>query len=172
MEDLIPTFFELYDKSINNYNDLINYPSKIYLEDNSIVPTSDGIINFEDNKKGEYFSINSFFLGSYNKKEKIWIWNWCYPISKSNNKLGNELINYALNFEAEKLKRDDFKYIRSILVNSRISIDENFNLELLKGLIMYITNIKVLIPINHKDSDYDIDYYYGLENPENKQTDI
>lgn len=165
MNELIQTCFFKYDDSIKNYSDLINHNKKQYLMDQSKITVVDGVIKFFGN---EDFHLDCFFLGSYNHNEKVWIWNWCYPLPKKNNLLGHELINYALNFNENKINRDDFVFIRSILVNSRIQINNDFNIELLQGLIMFITNVKVIIPIKATVGEENLTYYYGIKNPGNK----
>lgn len=165
MDNLIPIFLSKYDESINNFSDLINFPEKEYLIDTSLTPVSDGIINFIGE---ETFNLEAYFLGAYHLNEKVWIWNWVHPLSSNNIQLGINLINYALNFDEEKLKRNDFNLVRSILVNSRIKINNDINLEILMGLIIYITKVKVIIPIEFKLDNKIIIYYYGIKNPSNK----
>ncbi|ADO67328.1 hypothetical protein crov295 [Cafeteria roenbergensis virus] len=168
MEELIPIYLNKYDEAIYNYSYLINYPFKEYLIDTSSTPVSDGRIHFKDNKDNEDFYLDAFFLGAYHNNDKIWIWNWCHPLPSKNLQLGNILVNYALNFDEQKLKRDDFMFIRSTLVNSRIQINDDVNLDILKGLIMHITKVKVIIPIEFSINNKKIIYYYGIKSPSNK----
>lgn len=165
MDELIPEFLNYYDSSITKFKELIDYPSKKYLVDIAVNPKTDGTIFFEGK---ENFYLDCFFIGSYFTNEEIWIWNWVHPIPKKNIQLGNELINYALNFDEEKLDRTDFSFIRSILVNSRLKIKKDFNLDILFGLIMFITNVKVLIPIKDK-LNKNVIRYFGIKNPENRK---
>ena len=165
MEELIPTFLNNYDESFNNFSYLINHPEKEYLIDTSATPLTDGKINF---KGKDNFYLNSFFLGAYHLDEKIWIWNWCHPLPSKNIQLGNILINYAINFDEYKLERDDFNFIRSTLINSRILVDNDVNLDILKGLIIHITKVKVIIPIEFNINNKKIIYYYGIKEPSNK----
>ena len=164
MDELIINFLNKYDDSITNYKELINYPNKKYLIENEI-KQFDGLIYFIGK---ENFSLECYFLGAYHLNDKVWIWNWCHPISLKNIQLGNILINYALNFDNEKLNRDDFSFIRSILVNSRIQINNDVNLEILFGLIIDITKVKVIIPIEFEINNKKILYYYGIKNPSNR----
>jgi len=165
MEELIPIFLDKYDESINKYSKLINYQNKKFLIDNSTIPISDGRIHF---KGSEDFYLDSFFLGAYHTNDKVWIWNWCHPLPSKNIQLGNILINYALNFDESKLEREDFSFIRSTLVNSRINIDNDVNFDILKGLIIHITKVKVIIPIEFNINNKKIIYYYGIKEPSNK----
>lgn len=168
MDELVITLFSKYDDSIKKYSDLINHKEKKYLlNDISSISgiKSDGVLQFIDK---EIFNLEVYFLGSYIHNENVWIWNWCHPYPKEHNLLGNKLINYALNFDDNKLKKEEFIFMRSMLVNSRIKIDMDFNFELLQGLIMYITNIKVIIPIKKKIGDIDQTFFYGIENPSNR----
>jgi len=81
----------------------------------------------------------------------------------------SRLINYGISFDDIKLKREDYIFIRSILTNSRFKIDMNYNFEILVGLILYITNCKVLVPIEYKEVK-DVIYFYAIQEPENKIT--
>ena len=164
MDEFIITSLEKYDESETEYGELINHKHKFFEIDDSITPISDGRIKFGFDK---IFTINSFFIGNYYIKRNIWIWNWCFAFPAKNIQLGKTFINYALNFDENKLKREDFTYLRTILVNSRIEIKNDFNFEILKGIILNIGSLKALVPIpNPKNPD--IISYYGIKNPSDK----
>lgn len=165
MDELIQTILSKYDDSIKQYSDIIKHPNIKYLINQGPIDKTDGKLKFESN---DTFYLNSYFLGSYNVNEKIWIWNWCYPLRYENIQLGNTLVNYALSFDKNKLDRQDFQFIRSILINSRIKIERDYNFEILMGLIMYITNIKVIVPIKKTINNIETIYFYGTKEPSNK----
>ena len=164
MEELIPDILAKYDESIKKYSKIISHPNKKYLI-NDVSEKTDGIVRFEGK---ETFDLDVYFLGSYNVKENIWIWNWCHPLEQKNLQLGHTLINYALSFDKNKLIREDFQFIRSILVNSRIKVEQDYNFDILMGLIMYITHVKAIIPIKAKINNVEAIYFYGSKEPSNK----
>lgn len=168
MEDLIPNILSKYDESFEKFKDIINIKNKSYSEsaNDNFDFKYDGRIIFNDK---DNFFIPCFFLGSYNKNENIWIWNWAHPLDRNQCKLGYDLISYGLNYDRNKLARTEYSFIRSILVNSRFRIKEDFNFDILLGLILHITNLQIIIPIEYKIGNLDIIYYFGIKNINDKK---
>lgn len=168
MEDLIPTILSKYDDSTNKYKKIINISNKKYTEstEDDFDFKQDGKIIFDDK---EQFFIPCFFLGSYNINENVWIWNWAHPLAKNQCKLGYSLISYGLNYDRNKLERPEYSFIRSILVNSRFKVKQDFNFDILMGLILHITNLQLIIPIEYTIGDLNIIYYFGIKDVNEKQ---
>jgi len=152
--DLIPLFFKEYDESnfthsklINNYShQQINQPNK-----------SLNAVQFTNSK--ENFILSSEYIGIFMKESNIWVWSWASNVSRSFTPLSSNLINYALSFEEDKINREDFSLIRSMLVNSRIKIQKTYNLELLLGMILHITKGIFIVPIEKKLKNQTVIYY-------------
>lgn len=165
MEEFIPNLLYKYDDSLKKYNKIKDLKKKIFFNQLDTNSRFDGRMKIFSKK--DYF-LDFYFLGSYIQEENIWIWSWCNPLPLHNIQLGKTLIDYALNYDDEKLKREDFDFIRSILINSRVKINDDYNLEILKGLILYITNVEVIVPIEETVNNKKVIYYYGISNIENK----
>lgn len=168
MEDLIPNILSKYDESINKFNDIINIKNKKYSESSvdDFDFKFDGKIIFNDK---EHFFIPCFFLGSYNLNENVWIWNWAHPLDKNQCKLGYNLISYGLNYDRNKLERPEYSFIRSILVNSRFHVKQDFNFDILQGLILHITNLQAIIPIKYTFDNLTVIYYFGIKDINDKK---
>ena len=173
MEDLIVELLELYDNSLK-YNKLINHKNKEYLPFAELLSKSigsngtkyDGKIVFRNEDK---FELNAHFIGSYLLKENVWIWGYVHELSENNINMSTRILKYALSFDINKLQRPDFRFIRQCLVNSRLQINYDYNFDILMGIILMVTNLKVIIPIKYKFEDKDIIYFYGIDEPENKK---
>lgn len=173
MEDLIIELLELYDNSMK-YNKLIDFKNKEYLPFAEILTRSiasngtkyDGKIIFRDK---ESFELNAHFIGSYLVKENVWQWGYVHELAETNINMSTRILKYALSFDINKLQREDFKFIRQCLVNSRVKINFDYNFDILMGIILMVTNLKVIIPIKYKLEEQDIIYYYGIDEPENKK---
>jgi len=164
--DLIPQFFNTFDESqskndilINNYNHTeVGDPNKTTV---AIIFNKKTGMKTEPSLK-ENFLLEAEYMGIYLKESNIWVWSWSTNISKSLIPLSSNLINYALSFEEDKINREDFSLIRTMLVNSRIKIQNNDNLELLLGMILYITKGVFIIPIEKKFKNQTVINYFMI----------
>lgn len=157
--DLIPQFYKSYDNSELDFKDFINnYSHK------PVAQTSKELTSVLFSNKKENFVLKSEYIGIYLKESNIWVWSWATNVSRSVNKLSSNLINYALSFEDDKINREDFSLIRTMLVNSRIKIKQSYNLELLLGMIIYITKGKFILPIEKKLKNQTVISYYLILN--------
>lgn len=163
MEELYPKVFSYYDDSLE-YKYLQNFKNiLVKLLDPSDDMKENGDVILEFPKKDLH--LFAYFIGSYYPNDEIWIWNWCHPEPKNTFILGEKILNYALNLDQNNLQREDFQLIRSILINSRIKVKNNYNLEFLEGLILMICNLRVIIPIKKIINGKTVLSFYGIRNP-------
>lgn len=154
--ELIPEFLEKIDYSNKTYHDYIeNYQHTINIENKEKIT----LVKFINNKDTDFF-LKAQYIGVYLVDTNMWVWSWATSISKSLITLSNKLITYALSFEDDKLKRDDFKMIRQFLVNSRMKINYDYNIDILLGMILHITNGKFFIQDYRKLKNQTVIYFY------------
>ena len=127
-----------YDEQNNKYLNLINtknYKIKKIQE----VNLESGIIKF--NKKYEfYYEI----LGYFDNQHNIWIWSWVLPnLDNELTIISKDLLIYGLKLE---YNRDNLEHsiIKSLLVNSRILLEDFIQLEIYLAIISYIIKNKIL----------------------------
>lgn len=148
MEENLKHFFgsslELYNKSTYKYKKYINQYKLIFQKYKEPI--------FENIKTQEQQEIfYSEIIGILYDKQQLFVWGWLKPRDTSvNDKISKYLINYALTINL--LSTNDY-YIRSILLNSRIKIDNNLELKLLLSLIYYL--IRSTCDFIYPDKVYD-----------------
>lgn len=167
MDELIRKLFLRYDNSSELHQDLIKYKNKEFklFNEKNIYLKYDGKIHFKDDN----FFLDCYFIGTYHLDDNVWIWNWAHPLPRQNNNLGYNLVNYAINFDEKKVVKEDYIFIRTTILNSRIKIENNFNLELIQGLVIFLSGVKVIIPIANKINNKTVINYYGIIEPNNKK---
>ena len=121
--------------------------------------------NIRSFKKAFFYKFHNFeyeFLGYFDNQNHIWIWSWVFPRSNmKETKISRELLEYGLKLEPESNTHDHFM-IKSLLVNSRIQIEESIQLEI--NLAIYTSllrdKIKFIFPyIIQLDKSFITIYY-------------
>jgi hypothetical protein len=153
--EFIKNALKKYDEQNMKYFELVNH------QDISINQT-DGIITFNLDKNESYtFELLAYFDNQTN----IWIWAWLLLRLENNfNELSRGLLNHGLGLSPSS-NTDDHYMIKSFLINSRIQIDENIQLDinlaicssLLKDKISFI--YKRRRPIDESNGKYITLYY-------------
>jgi hypothetical protein len=130
ISDLIKSSLEYYDKQ--------NVKYKKYLPPNSVFLNNENkIVN-----KFENIPINFEVLGVFDHNTKVFIWGWVLPyLNKNETTISRELLNYGLNINPLSSTSEHF-YLKSLLVNSRMNIDTDFDLELLMAISVYLLKNK------------------------------
>lgn len=142
--NLLQQSLKLYDSSNTKYKKYINQ-KKIIIQTNSY-PI------FEDIKTGHQENIyNAEILGILYDKVNLFFWGWLLPTDdiKNINTL-KTLLNYAINITYTTSKDT---YIRSLILNSRIKINNSVELDFLLALVLYI--IKNMCDFIYPDKVYD-----------------
>ena len=124
----------------------------------SSLDTDEPIIKFYNDKKEE----EEFFfqpLAKLYTKENIWIWSWAMPILPKNNQfLSKQILDYGLNITIESIENNTFNlFLKSVLINSRIKINSDNDLLILKALSLYISKKYGILTIDDDDAK---DYKY------------
>lgn len=126
---------EYYDNQKYNYINLISNQNVKINE-----ATSEIMFMFETEKPyyGEYE-----ILGYFDNQTNIWIWGWLLgDLSSSHTNLCRELLNYGLKLEPRSNSEEHFM-IKSLLVNSRISLEEDVQLDINLAIYSYLIRDKI-----------------------------
>jgi hypothetical protein len=93
----------------------------------------------EDKEKTFDFEL----LGYFDNQANIWIWAWLLTnLNSEQTSMSRELLNYGLKLEPSSNSIEHF-FIKSLLVNSRISIEEDIQLETNLAIFSYIIKNKI-----------------------------
>ena len=121
---------EKYDFICKKYEKFINH--------DNILIENDVKITF---KFDDYFDEYSCeFLGYFDNQNLIWIYSWVLPNYDLNKtKISRELLEYGLKLEPDS-NTDEHFMIKSLLVNSRIQIEESIQLDI--NLALYTSLLR------------------------------
>lgn len=126
--DFIQNIFDYYDKQNNKYKD--------YLLENIILDDKNKY--FIDKNTNEIIQniSNSEILGIFYHEHNVFVWGWALPILNKKT-IVNGLLYYSMSLTSTT-NTNEHNFIRSILINSRIYIENDFNLQFVLGLSLYI----------------------------------
>ena len=115
--------------------------------------------------KNETYDIEQLAL--FDSQTKTWIWSWCIPIiSKTFIQESKYLLEYGLSLNV-KLDQEDFYYLKVLLTNSRVNIEDEIQLEIMLAVCSYLlgSRIKCIYrkTIDGKNNN-DIIYFYLIKN--------
>jgi len=119
-----------------------DYYDNITVENHNLIKSNDIQINERINEIT--FNIpnktyNYEILGYFDNINMIWIWSWLLPqYNSSETKISRDLLNYGLKLEPESNVTEHI-FIKSLLVNSRISIEEVFQLDTNLAIYSYLS---------------------------------
>lgn len=83
-------------------------------------------------------------LGYFDYQNKVWIWGWLLTnLGSDQTKICRELLEYGLKLEPNSNSTEHF-YIKTLLVNSRISIEEDIQLDTNLAICSYLSKNKIL----------------------------
>lgn len=130
---------------------------KFSLETNTII--------FKLDEKEKTFDFE--MLGYFDNQSHVWIWAWLLTdLNSEQTKMSRELLNYGLKLESTSNSIEHF-FIKSLLVNSRISIEEDIQLDTNLAICSYIikNKIKFIYPRKRyidKSNNY-VTFYYLIK---------
>jgi len=128
LNQMIKKAYDYYDNMTVSHYELIKLDDIMILE-------RDNEITFNINKKTYNYEI----LGYFDNINLIWIWSWVLPQFNSNlTKIARELLNYGLKLEPES-NISEHLFIKSLLVNSRISIEDSIQLDTNLAIYSYLS---------------------------------
>lgn len=122
-------------------------------------------ITFKFDEKEKTFDFE--MLGYFDNQSHIWIWAWLLTdLNSEQTKMSRELLNYGLKLESTSNSIEHF-FIKSLLVNSRISIEEDTQLDTNLAICTYIikNKIKFIYPRKRyidKSNNY-VTFYYLIK---------
>lgn len=127
--DIIKQSLINYDKMLYNLsNKYKNIKSIKFLDETSDLQNSVVIIN------GDKYEYN--ILGRFDNSTNFWEWGWSFEKVKNKTYDLRQLFLYGIeNYD------DDYKVLRDILINARIKIDNNLNLDIIFGISLSFLNI-------------------------------
>jgi len=103
-------------------------------------------ITFKTDNKTYNYEI----IGYFDNNNMIWIWSWLLPQFSSNlTKIARDLLNYGLKLEPESNVTEHL-FIKSLLVNSRISIEDAIQLDTNLAIYSYLSPNKFKFIYPHK----------------------
>ncbi len=157
-------FSDLIRKSLEYYDNQ-NYKNKEYIENTVIEVKSKDKITILDKDYNIILEANYEILGLFDNQTNIWLWSWLLPfMSSSETVISRKLLDYALKLEPQSNSYDHF-YIKSQLLNSRITIEDAIELDihlalssyLIKDLFLFIKPLKIFL--NEDKTKYSTIYY-------------
>ena len=158
LSQTIKLAIEKYDNICKKYNKYIKNTNVSIINDEKFIFKFD---DYEDEFDCE-------FLGYFDNQNLIWIYSWVLTnIDSIKTKISRELLEYGLKLEPSS-NTDEHFMIKSLLVNSRIQIEESIQLDinlalytsLLRDKIKFIYPRKVLLDEFNENF---ITYYYLIK---------
>ena len=160
-KDLIKTSLKFYDEQNEKY--------KKYIVDTLInFDKSQNIIKIVDKDDNILLESKYEILGIYDNQTNIWLWAWLLTFLNANETIiSRKLLDYGLKLEPLTNNNDHY-YIKSQLLNSRITIEDMIELDIHLALSSYLIKdlylfIKPLIVFLDKDRTKYITYYYLIK---------
>jgi hypothetical protein len=132
VSELIKKSLLYYDNKNLKYEEyLVNVIAQVNETSNSIIikDLDDSVIKLES----EYE-----ILGIFDNQTNVWCWAWLVPyLSYNETIISRKLMEYALKLDPNTNTKDHY-YIKSQLLNSRIAIENSFELEIHLALSSYL----------------------------------
>lgn len=128
--DLIKKSLDYFDKQNNKFDKYLG--GEILLKEKKIFNKTDKSFN----------NINFEVLGIFHHSSKVFFWGWVLPyLSINETKISRQLLNYGLNLDPQSNNTEHF-YLKSLFVNSRIYIENDFDLDLIQSISSYLLKDK------------------------------
>jgi hypothetical protein len=143
---IIKSSIEYYDSFQPRINSILNKIEYIELINNNNI--TDQIVFYDKNKKiilRSSYECLSYYLPS----ENIWKWSWSVPyIAKKYTYITRKLIDYAVGIETY-----NDAFIKNILVNSKIIIKNDIQLDILLALFSKLSKKPFILKYPHLPID-------------------
>ena len=138
----IESLSQFVKKAIEHYdNQKMKYYNFINIQDVHINETTNEISFYiEDSTKPHINECE--VLGYFDNQSHVWIWGWLLNgLDVKQTKISRELLNYGLKIEPVDNSLEHF-FIKSLLINSRISINEDIQLDVNLAIYSYLSRDK------------------------------
>lgn len=154
-------YFNLLRNALNYKDKIIDekkfYQFEIVNKDNDLdIP----IAKFYNEEKKYLFSAKIQLIGVSFPEDLRFQWSWSLPdVGKNMTYLCRKILKYGIDLDINDNLKSDEKfnkinlYIKSLLINSIISLDQeskDINLEILESLILYITKSTKILNVKHE----------------------
>lgn len=172
---LIKNAFNYYDNKLELYEHLLSKIHRYELIPNNL-DLEKNIIKFFDKSNNFIFKANFEDIGTYFNKTKLWVWSWAYlskpriqTNAKNKNFISRMLLNYGLdiNLDNNNTKINKDIMLKELLINSRLIITTDTNLNILLYIILYISK-KEFVYKNYFQKEKDPVSYIFLFNIKTK----
>jgi len=158
---------DFFNKALNYYD---NQQSEFHIYINKsrydIIETNHTITILPNNNIKPIIKYNYEILGILDNQTHVWIWSWLVPDFDNNIvKLSKELFFYGLKLEPSS-NTDIHSYLKIQLLNSRILIQNDIELDIHLSLISYLIKDKILfmLPVVlNKEKENNQTIYYLIK---------
>lgn len=160
VNNLIKKSLEYYDKQQTKHK-------HYWYESDIITESNENKVILVDSKNENNIKLKSTYevLGIFDNQTKVWIWAWLLPYLTYNETIiSRKLLDYGLKLEPDSNTNDHF-YIKSQLLNSRILIEDDIELDIHLALVSYLVKelylfvIKTETYYNSEKTKYSTIYY-------------
>ncbi len=128
INEFILKSIDYYDSQKLKYDYLINNKNIEFKNNDEI------IFNNDDETINTTYEI----LGYFDRKTNIWIWGWVLNENTASTEISKNLLNYGLKLGPERQEIPEHFFIKSLLVNSRILIDDEIQLDINIAIYSYL----------------------------------
>lgn len=145
MVDFIKKSLNYFDEQNNKYKKYLSKHTSLLVKERKIIDTrtNETIANIELQ-----------VLGTYHNRTNVFIWGWVLPyLTINETKISRELLDYGLKMDPLSNNVNHY-YIKSLLINSRIHIDNDIDIELLQAISFYLLKEK---------TDFIYEYKFGKD---------
>jgi len=127
--DFIKKSLDYFDEQNNKYKKYLPRYTKLIIEKKKI-------IDIKSNKS--IAKIDLQVLGVYHNKTQVFFWGWVLPyLHVDETKISRKLLDYGLKLDPLSNNINHY-YIKSLLINSRIYIENDIDLDLLQSISAYL----------------------------------
>ncbi len=152
MNEDIKSALEYYDSNQPSVNEIINKTAYLKKQDNQNI--TDEIFFYDKNKKLIYKSAYEL-IAVYMPSMSTWKWAWSLPTAKKKSTFfSRKILEYAFNLDEEK----EF-LLRSTLINSKIKIDNNLQLDIYLSLTAKLSKKPFILKTFNAPIELDDGYF-------------